>query len=73
MADDLEKRDGTIRAWKARNAIPEDEWPRVVAAAKARGIGLTLSHLRRLAAGEDHVVVRVRLRNGSSQKKSLGA
>ncbi len=64
LADDLDEKGVTVRAWKQRENIPADRDLKLIAAASKRGIGLTLEHLARLRAGQTDVVIPVAECNG---------
>ena len=51
MAAALGERSGTVRMWRHRNAIPLRHFPKVVEAARARGVNITLQDLYGLGRG----------------------
>ena len=52
LASALGARTGAVRQWRRRNRIPPRHWPRLVAAAAARGeTAITFDLLDRLVAG----------------------
>lgn len=49
LAKDVGRPKGTVANWIGRNSIPVKHWPAVVAAAKKRGIKVSLEDLARAA------------------------
>lgn len=52
LGADIDEKPGTVRRWAARNSIPADRWPSLIASAMRRGFGdkVTYETLARIAA-----------------------
>ena len=74
MAHDLGRPHGSVAAWKSRNAIPHDVFPRLVVLAPTKGLrGITLELLHSLQRGDVLAEKRRRSKKKGSREERTAA